>query len=196
VAFGAVRRWGLPYRSLTLTLHLYGAEKLEEYLPARFGRGAPHAGALAEKRRIIRQTARWARRFHDAGFYHQDFYLGHIFIRPEEGDRFTLHLIDLQRVGEVSVVRRGRMVKDLAQINFSALQLSCLTRADRLRFLLAYLGKGGLDLSGKKLAHRVEAKTARIARHTRKMLARRAAAGLRGRSLPEEEKDKERKASL
>ena len=194
VAFGSIRRWGLPYRSLTLTLHLYGAEKLEEYLPARFGGGALGPAQAEEKRRIIRETARWARRFHDAGFYHQDFYLGHIFLRPGEGDGFTLHLIDLQRVREVRVVRRDRVVKDLAQINFSAMQLGCVTRTDRLRFLLAYLGTDRLDAAGRDMVRRIAAKTRRIARHTRKLLARRAAAASRRRSSFEKEKHKERKA--
>ncbi len=173
VAFGFSRKWGLPYRSLTLTEHLYGADKLEEYLPGRFGKGRLSPEDLACKRRIIIETARWARRFHDAGFHHQDFYLGHIFIRPDDGGNFTLHLIDLQRVREYRKLRKSRRIKDLAQINFSATQLHCLTHTDRLRFIRAYLGNQRLTGPDKALIRRIESKTRRVALHTEKLLGRR-----------------------
>ncbi len=174
VAFGSFRKWGLPYQALTLTEHLYGAEKFEEYLPSRFGEGVLSPEKIYQKRRIIVETGKWARRFHEAGFHHQDFYLGHIFIKPGKGDDFTLHLIDLQRVREHKRLRRSMVIKDLAQINFSALQLSCVTRADRLRFLKAYLEKDHLGSSDKDLIRRIEKKTRRISSHTRKLLTRRA----------------------
>ncbi len=173
VAFGAVRKGGLPYRALTMTEHLYGAEKLEHFLPDRFRGEVLSPAKLTFKRRIIRETARWAARFHNAGFYHQDFYLGHIFILPGDGETFTLHLIDLQRVQESSRIRPSRVLKDLAQINFSALQLYCLTRTDRMRFIHAYLGRSRLTEEDKKLIYKMESKTLKIARHTVKMLARR-----------------------
>lgn len=174
VAFGSCRKWGLPYHSLTLTEHLYGAEKLEDYLPSHFGEGALSRDKINRKRRIIEATGKWARPFHAAGFHHQDFYLGHIFINPGKGGDFTLHLIDLQRVREHKRLRRSMLVKDLAQINFSASQLSCLTRTDRLRFLKVYLEKDRLGRSEKDLIRRIENKTLRISSHTRKFLAKRA----------------------
>ncbi|NOY52485.1 MAG: hypothetical protein GXP58_02565 [Deltaproteobacteria bacterium] len=172
VAFGSVRKWGLPYREITVTEHLYGAEKLEHFLPDRFGRPPLSRKVLAYKRRIISETACWAARFHRNGFYHQDFYLGHIFIQPDD-DAFTLHLIDLQRVRESRRPRSSRILKDLSQINFSALQLSCLTRTDRMRFIHAYLGRTRLTELDKDLIRKIESKTLRIAAHTEKMLARR-----------------------
>jgi len=173
VVFGAIRKYGLPYRSLTLTEHLYGAERLEEFLPLQFSGKRLDPDKIRYKRKIIRELARWARRFHGSGFHHQDFYLGHIFIKPSEGEDFTLHLIDLQRVKEHRKVRTSRVVKDLSQINFSATQLSCLSRTDRLRFLMAYLDKERLNGAEKKLIRKVENKTRRIALHTRKLLEKR-----------------------
>jgi len=173
VAFGAFRKWGLPYQALTLTEHLYGAEKLEDYLPSHFGEGALSRDKITRKRRIIKETGKWARTFHKAGFHHQDFYLGHIFIKPGQGEDFTLHLIDLQRVREYKRLQRSMVIKDLAQINFSASQLSCLTRTDRLRFLKIYLGKKRLGRSEKDLIRSIEKKTRRISSHTKKLLARR-----------------------
>ena len=173
VAFGAIRKYGLPYHALTLTEHLYGAERLEEFLPLQFSGKRPGPDKIHYKRKIIQELARWARRFHGSGFHHQDFYLGHIFIKPCDGEDFTLHLIDLQRVKEHRKVRTSRVVKDLSQINFSATQLSCLSRTDRLRFLMAYLDKERLNAAEKKLIRKVENKTCRIARHTRKLLEKR-----------------------
>jgi len=173
VAFGSVRRMGLPFRALTLTEDLAGAEKLEDFLPRVFGDQPLNNQEVERKRRIIRETARWAARFHNAGFSHQDFYLGHVFIRTGKGDDFTLHLIDLQRVRESRRPRPSRILKDLAQINFSALQLPCLTRTDRMRFIHDYLGRSRLMEKDKRLIRKVESKTRRIARHTVKMLTRR-----------------------
>jgi len=173
VAFGVVRKWGFPYRALTLTEHLYGAEKLEDYLPEHFGKEGLRREEIDCKRRIIIQTARWAAKFHNAGFHHQDFYLGHIFIRPGEDGSFMLHLIDLQRVRECPRTRLSRVLKDLAQINFSALQLPCLTRADRMRFIHAYLGRTRLAERDRDLIRKVESKTGKIVRHTIKLLKRR-----------------------
>lgn len=174
VAFGSVRKWGLPFQALTLTEHLYRAEKLEDFFPAHFGGGALGVSQVAQKRRVILETARWALRFHASGFHHQDFYLGHIFIKQGEGETPSFHLIDLQRVREHKRLRRSMLIKDLAQINFSASQLSCLTRTDRLRFLKVYLEKDRFGSSEKDLIRRIENKTRRISSHTRKFLARRA----------------------
>jgi hypothetical protein len=174
VAFGSIWKGGLPYQALTLTEHLYGADKLEHFLPEHFGGETLAASDITLKRRIILETARWARRFHEAGFHHQDFYLGHIFIRFETKEDFSLHLIDLQRVRESTRLRISRVIKDLAQMNFSALQLSCLTRADRLRFFKVYVEKNRLGRSEKDLIRRIEQKTRRISLHTQKLLARRA----------------------
>ena len=171
VAFGTIRKWGLPYRALTVTEHLYGAEKLEDYLPAIFGDRVTLPGLVSYKRKIMTGTALWARKFHGSGFHHQDFYLGHIFIKPEKGDDFTLHMIDLQRVREPRVLRKSRVIKDLAQINYSAMQVACITQADRLRFIKAYLQLNRLDKSAKKLILMILAKTERIAAHDKKIVA-------------------------
>ncbi len=194
VAFGAIRKMGLPYRSLTLTEHLYGADKLEDYLPARFGDARLSREQIAQKRRIIEKTARWARIFHGSGFHHQDFYLGHIFIRPEEGDEFTLHLIDLQRVREERRLRKSRLIKDLAQLNFSATGLACLSRSDRMRFLKTYLDKESLGRAERNLIARIEKKTQRISAHTEKLLARRAQAQRKGKERRGAERTRKSKA--
>jgi heptose I phosphotransferase len=120
------------------------------------------------KRELVRQIARLVRRFHRAGFYHRDLYLCHIFVRDERG-RFTLYLIDLQRVRQKRPGQVGRrwLVKDLAALEYSA-SGGIVTRTDRVRFVREYLGVKRLDGAAKELVRSVTAKSGRIARHDEK----------------------------
>jgi heptose I phosphotransferase len=73
----------------------------------------------AVRGRVIEALANTARRFHEAGLFHLDFYWCHFFI-GDDGTSLTARLIDLQRV-----LRRPRLpwrwrVKDLGQFWFSA----------------------------------------------------------------------------
>ncbi len=187
VAFGAMRKWGLPYRALTLTEHLYGAEKLETYLPTHFEQGLGDPKLIWHKRAIIRAVAGLARKLHAAGFHHQDFYLGHILIAPRPEGRFILYLIDLQRLKAPKTLRTSRIVKDLAQVYFSAAETDCFTRTDRLRFMKTYLEKERLTEADLALVRKIEDKSGRIAKHHAKVLARRAR--LRVDTPPSPEKD-------
>jgi heptose I phosphotransferase len=101
--------------------------------------------------------------------YHQDFYLSHFYLGRGE----TLYLIDLQRVGRRAKVPTRFRVKDLGQLNFSADFAGGVSRAERMRFFLAYLGKKRLEAADKNLARKVMAKTRRIARHDVKLAVRR-----------------------
>jgi membrane-associated phospholipid phosphatase len=108
---------------------------------------------------------------HGAGFTHRDLYLCHLFLRPDGG----LTLIDLQRVTRGGPGHRRRAVKDLAALNYSA-PSPAVTRADRMRFLLAYLGRRRLGAAGGRLARRIVRKTERIRRHDANKRAREARA--------------------
>jgi heptose I phosphotransferase len=140
--------------SWLLTAALEPSEKLSEVydrlpLPAR--------GAL------LREVAGLARRMHDAGLHHQDFYLGHLLRLTAPSS--PVHVIDLGRVQRHSrwTVRRW-IVKDLAQLNFSAGKAGPV---ERVRFLRAYLGRP-LRRADKSLARSILHKTARIRAHSLK----------------------------
>ncbi len=156
---------------------------------------------LRAKRRLLAEIARTARKFHQAGFYHRDFYLCHFFVReivpepdvigsPQGADekaapdtpqrlargtlpQWNIHLIDLQRVGYPGPgrVRRRWIIKDLAALNYSA-PAGIITRTDKMRFMHIYTGRRRLDDQGRALVRDVLAKTARIARHDANMRAR------------------------
>jgi hypothetical protein len=107
---------------------------------------------------------------------HQDFYLGHFFIpaeQPLEGEP-RLFLVDLQRLERRRAVPRRYVVKDLAQLLYSADQFPQLSRTDKLRFLRFYLGERPLSPRANGLARAVIAKAGRIARHSARVQARRA----------------------
>ena len=61
-----------------------------------------------------------ARRFHAAGYNHRDFYTCHFLVKEPAPGQFDVRLIDLQRVQRRRWFRRRWIVKDLAQLAYSA----------------------------------------------------------------------------
>jgi heptose I phosphotransferase len=168
IAKGVCVKFGIDIASFTLTEELYQAVPLDAVLKTELSGSLDDAGRQ-KKRRLLLQLAVTARKFHGSGMYHQDFYLSHFYLGPGE----TLYLIDLQRVGRRTRVPVRFRVKDLGQLNYSADFTGGISRAERMRFFLAYLGKKRLEPVDKKLARKVLAKTRRIARHDIKLAVRR-----------------------
>ncbi|MGA7104147.1 MAG: lipopolysaccharide kinase InaA family protein [Candidatus Deferrimicrobiaceae bacterium] len=171
VAFGEEKRSGMTCSSLTLTEGIVDSEKLETYLPAHF---LPPLSVdrMQEKRDLIRRLALLAGEFHGKGLNHQDFYLGHLLLRPGDG---VISIIDLQRVHRRKRVSRHDRVKDLGQLCYSAGKTGVLTRTDLMRFIKSYLGRDRITGEDRKLIRRILSKTAKIARHDAKLIQRRMA---------------------
>lgn len=168
VAMGERSRFGIETVSFTLTEEIYNAEPLDvvvrrEYL------GPLCRDSRRKKRQLISNIAALARKFHGSGMNHQDFYLNHFFL----GHDGTLYLLDLQRVGRKSQISGHYRIKDLAQLAYSSLCVGGVSRSDRMRFFLAYLGHRSLQSKDKALAQHVAAKVRRIARHDAKLMVRR-----------------------
>jgi lipopolysaccharide core heptose(I) kinase len=181
VAIGEDERWSIRQRSFLMTEEIAGGVPADDYLKAHFPADRREGETVRRKRRLIRDIARLARRFHRSGFHHRDFYLCHVFVRElaDEGEPWALHLIDLQRVlwpGAGKVGRRW-LVKDLSQMNYSA-PPGVVTRSDKLRFLREYLAlptrRKGSPLAGgaRQLVRSIVAKTRRIARHDARLQVR------------------------
>lgn len=171
VAYGEKKRFGLPFSSLTLTEGLGDSVKLETHFPSHFP--APlDPKRMREKRDLIRRIAVLAKEFHGKGLNHQDFYLGHLFLRPRDG---ALSIIDLQRVHRREKLSTTDRVKDLGQLCYSAKRTSVLTRTDLMRFIRTYLGRDRITGHDKKLIRRILSKCSRIARHDAKLIQRRKA---------------------
>lgn len=94
------------------------------------------------KRKLIRAVAETARKFHDNGMNHRDFYICHLCLDKERLARGDIHLylIDLHRVGIRPEIRPVDRMKDMAALYFSAMDIG-LTRRDYLRFLRLYRQK-------------------------------------------------------
>jgi heptose I phosphotransferase len=168
VAVGERRIWGREVASFIMTEALYGAKSLEESAASLFS-GKASGDVLKRERKLIDAAAAVGRELHSHCMYHQDFYLSHFFL----GQADELYLIDLQRVIRRSSPSRRYMIKDLAQLNYSAETTGWLSRTDRLRFFVRYRGIDKLGPDDKALIRKIMAKSRRIAAHTVKLLERR-----------------------
>jgi heptose I phosphotransferase len=111
---------------------------------------------------LLRETVAIARTMHSAGLHHQDFYLNHLLLCAAATGEDRVHVIDLGRVRESLRLGRRWIVKDLAQLNYSARLIPAKLR---LRFLRHYLGRR-LTRQDRGLIGRIVRKSAHIDRHT------------------------------
>jgi len=127
-------------RSLIVTDALRDTISLEDYCADWAARPPPPA----ERMGLIRAVADVARRLHDAGWNHRDFYLCHFHLEPASlaGTHPRLYLIDLHRARHRARLPVRWRVKDLAALYFSARDCG-LERRDLLRFMRHY-SPGGL----------------------------------------------------
>jgi heptose I phosphotransferase len=148
-------------RSFLVTEGIAGCEKLTAWMQTH--KHALHNGELAALRKIVAGVADVARTMHTAGLHHQDFYLTHLMV-PQNMSAEPIHVLDLGRARHQPRLARRWIVKDLAQLNYSAADVSA---SDRLRFLTRYLGHAPTR-DDRALVTRIVRKSGAIARHTRK----------------------------
>lgn len=135
VAFGCRGNSPASLQSFVITEDLDDIVSLEA-LCADWARNPPD---VYFKRLLIRAVAQTARRFHENGMNHRDFYICHFCLnrrRLAEGD-IHLYLIDLHRVGIRRQIRPTDRMKDMAALYFSAMDIG-LTSRDYFRFLRIY----------------------------------------------------------
>ncbi len=136
-----------------LTLGITNYRRASDLFPG-FG-----AGDMTRRRRLVCEIARLAGAMHSANFAHQDFYLVHIFVKEDEGDK--PYIIDLQRAIIREKLSSRWRVKDLAQLLFSAADFA--SRADIMRFWKTYCKLAGNEFfRDQKLIRRIIAKAARM----------------------------------
>jgi heptose I phosphotransferase len=155
--------WKIEKESFLLTDDLGDTIRLDDFLKER---GAiPWKGKVLEtKKRILENLADITRRMHRAGINHRDYYLCHIHMDNSE----KLYVIDLHRVNVRDKVGKRWMVKDLAALLFSSLEVP-VTHGQRLAFYKRYMQINRLSVDDKTLIRLIIRKCNKIARHTRKM---------------------------
>lgn len=136
VAFGVRGSNPAAQHSFIVTEELAPTISLEDY--CRNWPQQPPPPRL--KRALIERVATMARRMHQGGVNHRDFYICHFLLHLDpapSAEAFKLSLIDLHRAQVRSRTPRRWRDKDLASLYFSALEIG-LTRRDFLRFLRIY----------------------------------------------------------
>ncbi len=108
--------------SFVLTEELVGFTQLDHFLAKRF---APRDRSHVTRRdhdllHLLREVAAVANKFHRLGYNHRDLYCCHFFIKEPRPGEFKVNLIDLQRVEHRRHLRGRWLVKDLAQLAYSA----------------------------------------------------------------------------
>ncbi len=136
VAFGARGNNPARQHSFIVTEELAPTISLEDF--CRDWCAVPPAPTF--KRTLIERVAEMARRMHQGGVNHRDFYICHFLLHLLVDDRMPkLSLIDLHRAQVRKHTPRRWRDKDLASLHFSSLEIG-LTARDRLRFLRIYFG--------------------------------------------------------
>ena len=98
-----------------------------------------------DRKLIIDQVATIARTLHDNGICHRDFYLCHFLLHKDSSSFPKLSLIDLHRALINENLAQRWIVKDIAGLYYSSMEIG-LSRRDLLRFALKY-GKKTTKLS-------------------------------------------------
>ena len=124
---------------------------------------------VAPPRALLHEVADLAARMHRAGLHHQDFYLSHLMLSAGR-----VHVLDLGRARRVERLSMRWIVKDLAQLLYSARDVRPV---DHRRFVRRYLTASTASTPSTRLIRAVTRKAAAIARHDAKRRRRRAARG-------------------
>jgi lipopolysaccharide core heptose(I) kinase len=153
-------------RSLLVTDELTGTVSLEDFCE----HWATRPPGFAVRSKLIRVLADSARRMHDAGINHRDFYLCHFHLAEDTlaAQQPRCHLIDLHRAQLRDQTPRRWRVKDLGGLYFSAIDCG-LQQRDLLRFLRHY-SAGGLRAAlttDKRLWQQVEDRARALYRRER-----------------------------
>jgi tRNA A-37 threonylcarbamoyl transferase component Bud32 len=137
VALGEQRRRFFLLENYLITHAIPDTLPLDEFVEQRLPAWPEHRQARV-RQNLAHALAVLTARLHDAGYVHQDFHPGNILVRMEEGDRPELSMIDLDALRVCHTLRWSDAQLNLALLNHY-FWLRC-GRADRYRFLHAYLG--------------------------------------------------------
>ena len=156
VAWGCEKNFLFDRMSFVIVKEIENADSLEKKLP--------YFPSTKYKKEFIGRLADFAKKFHDTGLRHRDFYLCHIFYSESTG---TFTLIDLQRIFKPVLFSKRFQIKDIAQLYYSAPK-EHFSKTDRLRFYLRYKNIIRLSSADKKFIKAVNDRAKKMCRHDTK----------------------------
>ena len=98
-----------------------------------------HPPDLREKRRLVMAVAAFARRFHQSGVVHRDFYLCHL-LKSRDPQITSLAVLDLHRALIFPSIPERWRLRDLAALLYSTFDLP-ISQLSWLRFVRVYTGR-------------------------------------------------------
>jgi len=134
-------------RAILVTRELQGFQPLDLVMQAWDRRGWDDS--VEERRELIKVVAKTVCRMHSHRLVHNALHPKHLFVRFSKSGQPEARLIDLEKMRRAITPTRAAR-RDLDSINRRTQQLS---RADRLRFLKAYLDVGELSQDGRAFWH-------------------------------------------
>lgn len=143
---------GRLQRAFILTRAVPEAQTLIEFVQAR----CPGRATLASRKlrqEIINRLAPLVGRMHGRNFFHNDLVWRNILVTCPPQETPSLWWIDCPRGRLAFLGRRRLQLKDLASLDKQASRR--LSRAERLAFVKAYLGKNRLDADVKQMAREI-----------------------------------------
>jgi heptose I phosphotransferase len=150
VAFGQQKIFGTVVRSFVMTEEIAGGEPADVVCRKL---------DFIERRKFAREIGALTRRFHESGFVHKDFYLGHIFVVAGKNGERQLRVIDLQRVIRPTFFKTRWRIKDLGALTYSASN-SGMSKTDLMRIFKTFLENRKLDAKEKRLARKIARRVA------------------------------------
>lgn len=130
------------------------------------------------KRAIIDKVASIARRIHENGLNHRDFYLCHFLVDLTPGvagltkENLIIYLIDLHRAQIRKKIPKRWLAKDIGSLYFSSMHIS-LSQRDFFRFMMKYRNKPLRQIlqTEKKIWQSVQRRCGRLLRRGSKKIS-------------------------
>ena len=146
VAAGEQRTCGCVSEAFVATKEITDARPLPEVLQTLETR--------ADRLALVGNLAAIVRRMHDGDYVDHDLYFRNVLVRGAAAGRCELYIIDSPRGGRPWCCLRRKKLRDLATLNRDA--RGVVSRTDRVRFIMTYLGKDRLDRGDRDLCRRID----------------------------------------